>query len=335
MGLASTRTGSELSALVASAPTLTNGAFPDTARGVLEQGLDVAVQETAGQASQAQNLQSPPPEGDLGPRFSRVMELRATATAALRTTIDRLLGMQPLPVAGASTPPTASPSTTQISSEQAAAEMEAEGRAFEQSDDLFRALQASATAQRLPVRLHPSVWVPPPVATAPLGSAALGATAAALASSPALVAFHHLVVTAVGLSPPAVPTGAVGTASTDCIAPQSTVPGATPTILPPTQTITALVTVTNCGNVPESDVPVTVTVTPADAPGAAPPAAGRRGGRSSATVDMASGTSAAPDLAPLPVADGHTYSVTVAVTLPPGQADPAGSTQQFLVQVAS
>jgi hypothetical protein len=94
------------------------------------------------------------------------------------------------------------------------------------------------------------------------------------------------------------------------------------------------VTVTNCGNVPESDVTVTLTVTPADTPGASGPPATARGGRSTATVDMISGASAAPSLAPLPVAGGHTYTVTVAVTLPPGQADPAGSTQQFLVQVA-
>jgi hypothetical protein len=334
VGLASTRTGSQLSTLMAGASALTNSAFPETARGILEEGLDVAVQDTSEQAQQAQNLQSPPPEGGLGPRFTRVMTLRASATAALRTTIDRLLGMQPLPVAGGATPPSTPSTTTQISSEQAAAEMAAEGLTFERSDALFRALQSSARSQHLPFRLHPSVWVPAPTATAPLGSATLGATAAALASSPALVAFHHLVVTAVGFSPPAVPTGGVGTVSTDCIAPVSTVPGTAPTVLPPTGVLTALVTVTNCGNVPESDVTVTLTVTPADTPGASGPPATARGGRSTATVDMISGASAAPSLAPLPVAGGHTYTVTVAVTLPPGQADPAGSTQQFLVQVA-
>jgi hypothetical protein len=173
------------------------------------------------------------------------------------------------------------------------------------------------------------------VDTAPLGSTALGATAAALASSPALAAFHHLVVTAVGLSPPAVPTGGVGTVATTCIAPVSAVPGTVPTIVPPTGTLTVLATVTNCGNVPESGVTVTVTVTPADAAGTVGPPSGERGGRSSATVAMASGSSSSPDLAPLPVDGGHTYSVTVAVSLPPGQADAAGSTQQFLVHVAS
>ena len=118
--------------------------------------------------------------------------------------------------AGAPTATATGPSaTTQISADQAAAEMSAEGRTFEQSDALFRAIRNSAAVRHLPFRLHPSVWVPAPVATAPLGSAALGATAAALASSPALVAFHHLVVTAVGLSPPAVPIGRGGDGGDD------------------------------------------------------------------------------------------------------------------------
>ena len=150
-----------------------------------------------------------------------------------------------------------------------------------------------------------------------------------------MVPFHHLVVTAVGLAPPAVPTSGVGIVATSCIAPTSTVPGASPTVVPPTATLAALVSVTNCGNVPEADVTVSVTVAPADPAGTTPPPVGQRGGRSQAVVSIASGSSSAPALAPLPVASGHTYTLTVAVTLPPGQADPAGATQQFLVQVAT
>jgi len=41
-----------------------------------------------------------------------------------------------------------------------------------------------------------------------------------------------------------------------------------------------------------------------------------------------------PDLAPLPVASGHRYTVTVAVSIPPGQLDASGSTQQLLVTVS-
>jgi hypothetical protein len=335
VGQASTLTGTQLSALMAEAPGLTNQALPDTARGILQQGLDSAVLDTGNQAVQAATIASPQPVGDLATRFTRVMQLRATATAQLRSTIDRLLGMQPLPLAGAPAAPPAAGTATLTSPSQAATEMAAEGRAFEASDAGFRSLRAVAAALHAPLHLQVSVWVPRPVATAPLGSVALGASAAALVSSPALVPFHQLVVTSVGLSPPAVPTGGVGSAATSCVDRQSTVPGTVPAVVPPTSTLAALVAVTNCGTVPESDVTVTVTVVPAYPAGTTPPPAGGRGGRSRAVVAIASGSSSAPSLAPLPVAPGHRYTVTVSVSLPPAQVGSDGSTQQFLVAVAA
>jgi len=335
VGQASARTGARLSSLMAGAGALPDRAYPYTARGVLQQGLDAAVRDTSDQAVQAATIASPPAVGDLSDRFTSAIRLRASTTVRLRTTVDRLLGLQPLPVAGAPAP--AAPATTApptlISVDQAAAEMSAEGLAFEQSDADLRALRAAAATLRAPFHLHPSVWVPAPVSTAPLGSAALAATATDLASSNALVPVHRLVVTAVGLNPPAVPSGGTGTVATTCASPTSATPGATPTVVPPTTTIAALVTVTNCGTVPESGVDVTVTVTPADPPGTAPPPPGESGGRSRARVALAPGASSAPALAPLPVSSAHRYSVTVSVSLPPGQTDPSGSTQQFLVQV--
>ena len=334
VGLASTRTGSQLSSLLGAAGALTDRAYPYTARNVLEQGLDSAVLDTSDQAAQAATVASPPAVGDLSPQFTAVMQLRASATARLRSTVDQLLGMQPLPIAGApstTTPGATATPATLISVEQAAAEMSAEGAAFVQSDAEFRALEATAAGLRAPFHLHPSVWVP--TSTSPLGPVVLGSTATTLASSPALVPVHHLVVTAVGLNPPAVPTGGVGIVATTCAAPTSTTPGSAPTVLPPTSTVTALVTVTNCGTVPESGVTVTVAVSPADPAGSAPPPPGGGGGRSRATVALVPGASAAPVLAALPVSPAHRYTVTVSVSLPPGQSDPAGSTQQFLVQV--
>jgi hypothetical protein len=335
VGQASTATGARLSSLMAGAPTLSDGTFPVTARGVLEQGLDAAVASTSSQATQAAVIASPPPDGDLAARFTQVMDVRASATLQLRTTIDQLLGMQPLPVAGS--PSTSSPGSaaTLISADQAGSEMAAEGQEFQEADAGYRAMLAAAAARRVPFRVHASVWVPAPVDTAPLGSAMLGATAAALASSPALVPFHHLVVTAVGLEPAAVPSGRAGIVATSCSNPQSTVAGGTPTEVPPTSTLAALVSVTNCGNVRESDVTVSVAVVQSDPVGTAPPPVGQRGGRVETVVAIASGASSAPDLAPLPVASGHLYTVTVSVSLPPGQTDPNGAVQQFLVQVAA
>jgi hypothetical protein len=338
VGQASTLTGAQLSAVMAGASALPNARFPmsglpKTARAVLEQGLDAAVQDTSEQATQATTIASPPAVGDLSSRFTQVMRIRATTTAQLRSTVDRLLGMSPLPPAGA--PGTSGPTApvTLISVDQATREMTAEGLAFEQADSQFRALRTAVAAQRLAVRLGPSVWVPAPVTSAPLGSVALGATAASLASSAALVPFHQLVVTSVALSPPAVPSGGSGDISTSCADPQSAVPGTTPTEVPPTSTLAVLSTVTNCGTVPEAGVVVTLTVTPSDPAGTAPPS-GKVGGRSQATVSLASGSSASPDLSPLPVSSSHRYLVTVTLSLPPGQADTAGSTQSFLVQIS-
>jgi hypothetical protein len=333
-GQASTATGARLAKLMASAPSLTNTAFPGTARGNLQQGLDAAVLDTRAQARQARNLGSPSPQGDLSSQFTHVLDLRASATEALRTTIDQLLGMQPLPVAGEPSPIVPAIQPTLISVSQASTEMSAEGTSFELSDAGFRAMQTSAGALDPPAHLLDSVWVPAPSAASPLGSASLRATAAALASpASAFRAFHHLVITAVGLNPSAVPTGGAGSVSTSCIAPMSAVPGSSPTVVPPSKTLGALVSVTNCGTVPESAVTVSVTVVTADPPGTAAPSADAQGGRVQAVVELASGASSAPVLGPLPVGAGHRYLLTVAVSLPPAQLDPTGSTQQFLVQI--
>ena len=334
-GQASTVAGARLATLIAGAPSLTNSAFPNTARGKLQQGLDAAVLDTRVQVLQARNLASPPPQGDLSSQFTYVLELRASTTEALRTTIDQQLGMQPLPVAGGPSLTVAAAQPTLISLNQASAEMSAEGAVFERADAGFRAMQVSAAALRPPVHFLDSVWVPAPSTGATLGSIPLGATASALASSAALVPYHHLIITAVGLIPPAVPTGGVGSVSTSCTDPSSAAPGSLPTVVPPSKTLRALVSITNCGNVPESGVMVSVTVAAADPPGIIAPPTGRQGGRVQAVVDLASGSSSAPVLGPVQVEAGHRYLLTVAVGLPPNQQNPAGSTQQFLVAITA
>ncbi len=325
---ASEQTGVRLAALMAKAPTLPNRAFPFSARAVLQQGLDEAVQESAVQASEADRTTPPAPEGGLATSFSQVIDARAVATSRLRSAVDQLLGLAPLPVAGA--PATTAPAQppTLISVGQASAQLTAVGRTYVAADAGYRALEVAAGRRHVAALLPPSAWVSAPAATAPLGPDRLGATAQDLASSTTLAAFHHLVVTAVGLSPPAVASGGVGIVATSCIAPKSTVPGTAPTVLPPTTTVVALVTVTNCGTVPEPDVAVSVTVQGADAGASG-------GGVTRATAVLAPGSSAAPVLAPLRVVPGHSYTLTVSVALAPGQVDPAGTTHTFLLKIAA
>jgi hypothetical protein len=332
---ASNQTGSQLAALMEKAPELANGSLPLTARAQLEQGLDEAVDSTGQQAVQAADLVPPFPSDNVSDRFTSVLNDRYTATTDLRATIDRLLGMTPLAIAGAPTSSVPVSSAPLISIGQATGAMAGAGLVFEHADDAYRSLTSMIGRQRLPIRLPGSVWVPAPVESAPLGSAALGASAAALAGAKNLLPFHRLVITAVGLVPPAVASGGPGLLGSDCAAATSTVPGSAATVLPPTTTVTAEVTVTNCGTVPETGVVVSQTLVLSDPPGTKLPPAGTRGSASHVAVNLGSGSSMVLNLSPLRVTNGHRYTLTVAVAVAPNQLDRAGATQQFLIDVSS
>jgi hypothetical protein len=331
---ASNQTGTQLAALMDSAPGLTNQALPRTARAVLEQGLDAAVAATAQLADQAAHLVPPDPTGQVSDQFTAVMAARATGTADLRSTVDQLLGMTPLPIAGA--PATSIPPAPAvlISIGQATTSMGNAGLIFQRSDVDFADLTAQIRRMRLPIHLPRSVWVPVPVASAPLGSSQLASAAAALGNSAALAPDHRLAITAVGLSPPAVSAGGPGLLAGDCANVGSNGPGPAPTVLPPTSTVTAEATVTNCGTVPETGVVVTQTLALADPAGTAPPRPGARGSASRVKVALRSGSSMALRLPSLSVATGHLYTLAVQVAVPASQQDTAGSTQQFLLQIS-
>lgn len=332
---ASNQTGAQLAAVMASAPSLTNQALPRTARALLEQGLDAAVAATAQESDQAAHLVPPYPTGQVSEQFTSVMAARATGTADLRSTVDQLLGMTPLPIAGA--PATSIPPApaTLISIGQATTSMGNAGLIFQQSDVDYANLTAQIRKMRLPIHLPRSVWVPVPIASAPLGSPQLASSAAVLGTSTYLAPNHRLAITAVGLSPPAVSAGGPGVLGGDCVNVASNVPGPAPTVLPPTSTVTAEVTVTNCGTVPETGVVVTQTLALADPAGTAPPRVGARGSASRVTVALPSGSSMALTLPTLAVATGHVYTLTVTVAVPASQQVRAGSTQQFLLQISA
>ena len=337
-------TGRELAALVGGASTLPNTYFGKTAvhksaRAILQQGLDQAVTGTGQEATQAAHLVPPQPTGGVSDRLTTVMADRATATEQVRTAFDQLLGMTPIPVAGAPHPSRPAGASPLISPDQASAALGAAGRLFEQADAGYRALSSAARAQATPMRLPRSVWVRPPAQTAPLGAAELAAAPGALSASSALRPSHLLLITSVGLEPPAIATGGPGIvpglAGNSCGNPQSTVPGPAPTVLPPTGTVTAAVTVTNCGTVDESGVRVTQTLELSDPAGTAPPPSGAGGGRAQVTVAVAAGASVAVTLPPAIVTTGHLYTLTLSVTAAASTGSPLpGATQQFLVRAA-
>jgi hypothetical protein len=342
---ASNQTGRQLASLIKEAPTLENTTFPNgtlrSARAELQQGLDQAVDDTEQQEAEAAHLVPPYPTGNVSTGLTSVMATRAGAVSRLRTAIDRQLGMSPLPVAGAPSTTTTTTTGAALSSlGEASSAMQAAGRLLEGADRDYRAVSSSARDQPAPMRLPRSVWVPPPADAAPLGAAGLAALASALHASAALPAFHQLVITAAGLSPPAVTSGSPGTVGTGCgLDARSTVAGPTPSLLPPTGTVTVYLTVTNCGTVTESEVTVSQRLALADPAGTALPPAAARGGSARLTVKAIRATSStALVLPPMAVAAGHLYTLDLAIAIPAGQrlnADgAAGSSQGFLIQIS-
>src|SRR5580698_10102921 len=144
------------------APQMTNGTVPRTARAEIQQGLDQAVNQTREEANQAASLVPPDPTGQISARFTQVLSQRAQGTASLRKVIDRLLGMAPLPVAGAPSTPVSVAQGPLISETAAASAMTAVGTLFLQADFEYRSLLTSIRAQRLSVHLPGSEWVPRP-----------------------------------------------------------------------------------------------------------------------------------------------------------------------------
>jgi hypothetical protein len=337
----STQTGREL------ATTMKGAAGTQSSRPALQQMLDQEVTEATDQSNSAAELVPPAAVGSLDQQLVAVFDERAAAATAMRNTVDGLLGMVPLPVAGApvssSTPTPAPPLTTA----QAVTALSAVAAQVSKSDADYAAVRRAMARAPGPVRLPRSSWVTAPLATAPLGPVQLAAAPPALAASSALLAFHQVLISAVGLSPP--PVGSAGTVGDNCPNPTSRPAAAPPTILPPTKQLSAQVTVTNCGSVDENGFVVSMSVQLA--PGSPPPTttSPARGSTSTSTSTAAShspsstrrtlsltpGRSTSLTLGPLAVAHGSEYVVTVSVTAPSGQANPAGTTQAFLVQISS
>jgi hypothetical protein len=342
---ASNQTGARLAAVINAAPTIPNQRLPNTARGEIQQGLDAAVSTSSEEARQAKQLTPPTPSDDVAQQLTAIFADRAAAVVEVAGTIDQLLGMAPLSIAGAPTTTTTTSSSNSaalISVGQASQQLAAGGTQIERTDRAYAALAARLrhgnNTGSGPIRLPASTWAPP---GAPLSSTQLGDSAAPLKAAVALVPFHQMVITAVGLTPPAVPAATPNDAAgsgiigTSCDAPNSTVAGPTPTRLPPTSSVTPLVTVTNCGTVDEANVMVTETLALAEPTGAVPPPVGASGSSARTKVNTVSGQSQSLSLPALNVAKGHDYTLTVTLTPPTGQADPAGTSQQFLLQIVS
>jgi hypothetical protein len=327
----STQTGLDLST------TMRNAAGTSSTRAGVQQMLDHVVSEATAQSGDAANLVPPAAVGSLDQQLVAVFAERAAAATAVRTTVDGLLGMTPLPVAGAPPSPAPTPAPS-LTTPQAVAALSAVGAQIRKADADYAAVRRALAGAPGPVRLPRSSWVTGPQATAPLGQAQLAAAPPALQASSALAVVHQLLISAAGLSPPAV--GSPGTVGENCANPSSRPANPPASLLPPTKKVSAQVTVSNCGNVEEKGVVVTLTVqlvpgsplpgkSGSTAPASTTPSSYRR------TIVLGPGGSRSMLMGPLAVVHGGQYVVTMSVSFPSGQTNPAGTTQAFLVQISS
>ena len=267
--------------------------MPRDDRSTLEEALDTLVRSTGSVARWAATVASPAPSGGAGADMTAAMVDRADAMRTLRTAVDRLLGMSPLPVVGAPDPTSVAGAPPPISAAAAAAQLAKVGVLLAQGDRMYaagrRALRDAPGHARVPA----SVWSGKAAAWTSTGSLS---EVDALTSSPTLAAVRQveLVAHALALTPAPVPTSGTGSASSA-------------SVLPPTGHIDIGVVVANDGNVAERGIVVRATVA-------------REGARPSPGkprhVSITAHSSASVTLPPVPVVPGNAYTLVVSVDPP-------------------
>jgi hypothetical protein len=286
--------------------------MPQRDRQTLDADLDDLVGQATAEATRAGVLAA---DGGIQGQFASVFADREGAVQEVRSAVDGLLGLHPLAVAGA---PVAGGSTlrvpTLLSSTQATNRIAAAGRLLIGSDRIYRQVRRALARMAGHARLPSSKWV-----TA-ANSWQIGSVATQVdlvAASPKLLVTHQLVLSAVGISPPALPspTGAA-------------TPGLS--MISPTKSVTINVVLSNAGSVDESRASVTLTLAPVPGtPGAAtsPAAATRR-------TALGAGRSVSLAPASFPVKPGTSYQLTVAVAIPAGPIDATGTSVSQVLQIA-
>ncbi len=144
-------TGSDLRHLMKGLPT--------AGRLQLQSGLDAIVQRSAQQSTQAASVAGAA-VGGIRAQFASVFSDRAAAALQVREALDGLLGLHPLPVAGAPQGTGASTRTPTLeSSSEATSRMAAAGALLERSDATYRSVRRSLVRAAGHARLPASVWV--------------------------------------------------------------------------------------------------------------------------------------------------------------------------------
>jgi hypothetical protein len=263
------------------------------------------------EADAADNLATPVTPGGVQGEFAAVLSERAHAVRSIRSALDGLLGLGPLPVAGS---PGGDDGTlvalpTLLPASQATDRIVAAGTVLVRADRTYaalrRALRGLAGQARLPGSkwiTDAGVWQSGPVTT----------QVELVTASTSLEVTHRLVLSVVRVTPPPLPSP-TGTAT----------PGLS--VLSPTTTVFVEVVLTNLGSVDEPHASVQFQLTP--------PPTGK-----AVTITRTAGLAAAGSVtlpsASFKVKPGTNYQLTVAVVLPAGQTDATGTSVSQVLQIA-
>ncbi len=276
----------------------------------LQAQFDTLTAQADQEAVAAENLATPVTPGGVQGAFATVLADRAQATRALRTAYDGLLGLHPLPVAGApgaEAEVVASPAL--LPSAQAADQIVAAGTTLTDADRSYRALRRALPQLAGHARLPASSWV----TTATVWQPGTVATQVQLViSSPSLLMTHRLVLSVVNVTPPALPSP-TGVAT----------PGLS--MLSPSTQVAVQVVLTNLGSVDEPHASVQFQLTPQPT-------------GTAVTVTKSSRLAASGSVSLVPVSftvkPGSSYQLTVGVVLPAAQTDRTGTSLSEVLQIA-
>jgi hypothetical protein len=320
----SNQTGATLDKLVVDMASMT--------RRPLQEQLDSLVAATAGQAGSAAALSPPSPANGLDQGFAGVMATRALAVDRLRSAVDGLLGMAPLPVRGAvpSATGTASPAARAggatvvlLPTAKVTSDLAQVGALLDRSDQSYATVRRGFLAAPGSAALPRSVWVHDPQLWSPGPVQTLVDN---LTGSKSLTPVHRLQLLTVRLNPsPVPPIGTPSASSASSAAAGTATAGAVSSVIPPTTRLRVEAIVGNYGNVGEAKVVVTAQTEPQG---------GGSASSASATIALQPGSTAAVALPALAVDPGATYGLTVTVAAPAAQSNRSGLSGDYTVQVA-
>ena len=288
------------------------GGLQQQNRQALQTALDSAVQQSAGESARADLAAGTTPLGSVATGFSAAFADRAQAMVELRSAVDGLLGMQPIAPAGepaaASSDTSAPAQATLLSTTQATERIAAAGTLLARSDSIYRSVRSTLASAAGHARLPNSVWVTDPQLWQP---GAVAAQVDLLATAPDLAPTHYLAMRTVRLSPPALPTA------------QGVRSGVS--VLSPTSQIGVTVVLANNGSVAEPHASVRFTLAEQSTAATAIHVE---------STALGLGASATLPVAIFRVKPGTSYVLTVAVILPAGQSETAGTLLEQALQVS-